>query len=65
LGGARYARAGSWSEFNAAVGYALDHPGLHLLEIRGDRAANLAMHRRLIEMTLTRLHATAGEKTIR
>jgi 2-succinyl-5-enolpyruvyl-6-hydroxy-3-cyclohexene-1-carboxylate synthase len=65
LGGARYARAGSWSEFNTAVGYALDHPGLHLLEIRGDRAANLAMHRRLIEMTLTRLHATAGEKTIR
>lgn len=62
LGRARYARAGSWSEFNAAVGYALDHPGLHLLEIRGDRARNLAMHRRLIETTLTRLHAAAREK---
>jgi len=65
LGRARYARAGSWSEFDAAVGYALDHRGLHLLEIRGDRAANLAMHRRLIETALTRLHATAGERTIR
>ena len=62
LGRARYARAGSWSEFNAAVGYALDHPGLHLLEIRGDRARNLAMHRRLIETALTRLHAAAREK---
>jgi len=62
LGRARYARAGSWSEFNAAVGYALDHPGLHLLEIRGDRAHNLAMHRGLIEKALTRLHATAREK---
>jgi 2-succinyl-5-enolpyruvyl-6-hydroxy-3-cyclohexene-1-carboxylate synthase len=62
LGRARYARAGSWSEFNAAVGYALDHPGLHLLEIRGDRARNLAMHRRLIETTLSRLHAAARKK---
>ena len=62
LGRARYARAGSWSEFNAAVGYALDHPGLHLLEIRGDRARNLAMHRRLIETALSRLRAAAREK---
>jgi 2-succinyl-5-enolpyruvyl-6-hydroxy-3-cyclohexene-1-carboxylate synthase len=65
LGRARYARAGSWSEFNAAVGYALDHPGLHLLEIRGDRARNLALHRRLIETTLSRVRATPGERTIR
>ncbi len=64
LGRARYARAGSWSEFNAAVGYALDHPGLHLLEIRGDRARNLALHRRLIETTLSRVRATPGERTI-
>lgn len=62
LGRARYARANSWSEFNAAVGYALDHTGLHLLEIRGDRARNLAMHRRLVETALTRLHAAAREK---
>ncbi len=62
LGRARYARAGSWSEFNAAVGYALDHPGLHLLEIRGDRARNLAMHRRLIETALSRVRAGSSEK---
>jgi len=65
LGRARYARAGSWSEFNAAVGYALDHPGLHLLEIRGDRARNLAMHRRLIETALSRVRAGSDAGTIR
>jgi 2-succinyl-5-enolpyruvyl-6-hydroxy-3-cyclohexene-1-carboxylate synthase len=65
LGRARYARVGSWSEFNATVGYALDHPGLHLLEIRGDRARNLAIHRRMIEMALARVRAAAGEKTRR
>lgn len=65
LGRARYARAGSWSEFNAAVGHALDHRGLHLLEVRGDRARNLAMHRRLIVTALSRVRAAPGQGTIR
>ena len=62
IGGARYARAGSWSEFNAAAGYALEHSGLHLLEIRGDRARNLATHRRMIETALSLIHAGTGKK---
>ncbi len=61
MGRARYARAGSWSEFNAAAGYALEHPGLHLLEIRGDRARNLATHRRMIEAALSRVRAGSSE----
>jgi hypothetical protein len=32
-----------------------------LLEIRGDRARNLAMHRRMIETALTRLRAGSSE----
>ena len=65
MGRARYARAGSWSEFNATAGYALAHPGLHLLEVRGDRARNLATHRRMIETALSRVPTEARKKTIR
>ncbi|HEY6421136.1 MAG TPA: thiamine pyrophosphate-dependent enzyme [Candidatus Binataceae bacterium] len=66
LGGARYARAGSWSEFADAIGKALDHPpGLHLLEVVSDRTRNLEMHRRLIEKTLSQVRAAAGLGSIR
>lgn len=67
LGRARYARVGSWSEFAAAVGHALDHFGLHLLEIRSDRSLNLAMHRRLIDAALSQVRAASenGEGTTR
>ena len=55
IGRARYARIGSWDRFRSAAGAALLEPGLHVLEIAGDRAQNLKVHRRTLDMALQRL----------
>lgn len=63
IGRAHYARIASWQRFNEAVEAALKQPGLHVVEISGDRAHNLKAHQRAIAQALGRLHEQprAGE----
>jgi 2-succinyl-5-enolpyruvyl-6-hydroxy-3-cyclohexene-1-carboxylate synthase len=49
LYGARYAHARTIGEFTRACEVALGAAGLHLIEIRSQRADNVALHRRLID----------------
>ena len=43
--GARYARAGTWEEFRGAVSAGVNGSGLHIIEMRTDRARNVTLHR--------------------
>jgi 2-succinyl-5-enolpyruvyl-6-hydroxy-3-cyclohexene-1-carboxylate synthase len=52
LYGARYAFARSIEEFEQAVAGALGAPGLHIVEIRTERAQNAALHETLIKEAL-------------
>ena len=47
LYGARYTLAESWERFNAAVLEGIGGAGLHLVEVRTERARNVADHREL------------------
>jgi len=47
LYGARYTLAESWERFNAAVSEGIAGTGLHLVEVRTERARNVADHREL------------------
>jgi len=47
LYGARFVRPASWPEFHAALAAAIESPGLNIIEIRTDRAANVERHREL------------------
>ncbi len=63
LGRARYSRVTSWEPFRNAVRAALSGPGLHVVEVPGDRGRNLQAHRGAIEVALGRLrehHAARG-----
>jgi 2-succinyl-5-enolpyruvyl-6-hydroxy-3-cyclohexene-1-carboxylate synthase len=65
LGRGRYAQAGTWNDFQAAVCAALENPGLHLLEVRSERNRNVEMHRRMIENALARLRGEPGFRGVR
>jgi 2-succinyl-5-enolpyruvyl-6-hydroxy-3-cyclohexene-1-carboxylate synthase len=45
LYGARYTLAASWEAFRAAVSAGVEGEGLHIVEVRTDRAQNVADHR--------------------
>ncbi|MBX0328272.1 2-succinyl-5-enolpyruvyl-6-hydroxy-3-cyclohexene-1-carboxylic-acid synthase [Oscillochloris sp. ZM17-4] len=45
LYGATYSHAASWPEFRAAVGAGVARRGLHIVEVRTERAQNVADHR--------------------
>jgi 2-succinyl-5-enolpyruvyl-6-hydroxy-3-cyclohexene-1-carboxylate synthase len=45
LYGARHTRAADWPAFRAAVGAGIGGKGLHIVEVRTDRARNVADHR--------------------
>jgi 2-succinyl-5-enolpyruvyl-6-hydroxy-3-cyclohexene-1-carboxylate synthase len=47
LYGARFVRPESWPEFHAALAAAIETPGLNIIEVRTDRAANVERHREL------------------
>jgi 2-succinyl-5-enolpyruvyl-6-hydroxy-3-cyclohexene-1-carboxylate synthase len=47
LYGARLVRPESWAGFHAALAAAIDAPGLNIIEVRTDRAANVERHREL------------------
>jgi 2-succinyl-5-enolpyruvyl-6-hydroxy-3-cyclohexene-1-carboxylate synthase len=47
LYGARFERPASWPEFHAALAAAIDAPGLNIMEVRTDRAANVERHREI------------------
>ncbi|MFZ0890478.1 MAG: 2-succinyl-5-enolpyruvyl-6-hydroxy-3-cyclohexene-1-carboxylic-acid synthase [Candidatus Binataceae bacterium] len=53
--GGSYRRAASWDEFGAAMHAGLADPGLHVIEIPGDRARNLARHREIVGAALEAL----------
>ncbi len=55
VGRARYRRVASWDCFRSAVDAALKEPGLHLLEITGDRTRNLKAHQQALDLALRRL----------
>lgn len=50
LYGLTYKRPADWEGFRSAVTQALDAPGVTLLEVRTERGANVALHRKLWEM---------------
>jgi 2-succinyl-5-enolpyruvyl-6-hydroxy-3-cyclohexene-1-carboxylate synthase len=45
--GLNYRRPANWDEFRVAVRQSLDCPGVTLIEVRTERRANAALHRRL------------------
>src|SRR5690606_12286735 len=45
--GAAFATARSWSHFRALVDESLRRPGVQVIEVRSERAANAALHRRI------------------
>jgi 2-succinyl-5-enolpyruvyl-6-hydroxy-3-cyclohexene-1-carboxylate synthase len=45
LYGAEYCRASSWETFAAALRAGMAGPGLHLVEVRTERARNVELHR--------------------
>ncbi len=55
-GGSHY-RPGSWDEFGTTMRAAAAEPGLHVIEIDGDRARNLARHREIIDAALNALRS--------
>jgi 2-succinyl-5-enolpyruvyl-6-hydroxy-3-cyclohexene-1-carboxylate synthase len=66
LYGATYCRPGDWSEFRSAVRSGLEGRGLNIIEVRTDRARNVALHRAIWPKvaesleTLRTLHGTRG-----
>lgn len=46
LYGGAYTRCAAWGEFREAVQGGITRGGLHIVEVRTDRAANVALHRR-------------------
>ncbi len=53
--GAEYCRAGSWDGFRGAVSAGIRGPGLHMVEMRTERARNVELHRLAREVVATAL----------
>ena len=57
LYGLSYAKVGSWEEFRSAVSGSLTKPGTAIIEVPGDRARNVDLHRRVNDAVLGYLSA--------
>jgi len=63
--GGSHHRPGSWDEFGTAMRAAIDKPGLHVIEIAGDRARNLARHREIVDAALSTLRTKSRLEDVR
>lgn len=57
---AAYTLAEDWPAFRRAFGRAMDRGGLHLIEIKTDRATNVEQHRRIWRAVSERLKGRSG-----
>jgi len=58
---ASYALAEDWPAFRRAFGHAMERGGLHLIEIKTDRAMNVKQHRRIWQAVSERLKGWSGK----
>jgi 2-succinyl-5-enolpyruvyl-6-hydroxy-3-cyclohexene-1-carboxylate synthase len=53
--GLRYSKIEDWEQFRNAVSSSLNGSGTHIIEVSGDRASNVALHRRVISAVVAAL----------